>query len=252
MSKQIKKTDAVDAAPGRALPSQSVTKEIEQIWVVSNLPDVNTGGHVGHPTALFEFSNNHPGGQALVAGPLPVLVGKTPAVAAAIREEQIREVDEDEAEELQDEYHGQRRKARRAAALAAADENALSTLPPWAAALLAGTPGVGAAAGLAPASDTQTSMPNDLGGGELKPPGDASQEAHSPTAPADRQQQKDELTDEDEDDEEQYGPVNPNTMSKDDLLAEAAKRGVTSVNPDMTKAAIADEINANLPADDEG
>jgi hypothetical protein len=229
---------------------RKATAKVDTLFVVSILKDTETGGHVGHPTAFFEVNPAHPGGQVLVAGPLPVKVGRTAALAAAIREEKVREVDPDEAEDLHGEYHDRRLARRREAAVAAADDEALSMLPPWARAIVEDQlRGV-----------RTTSVPRfdkDLEPTRVTAPSpstevqDNDEGANTDNEPDDADDVDDD-TEDDEDDEEEDDlpkPVNPNTSSKEELLAEAKKRGVTSVNEGMTKKEIADEINANLTAE---
>lgn len=80
---------AKDAAvkPDDQVPAE----EQEHIWVRA-ITGLDARGPGQNETLLFEKDPAHPNGEAFIAGPLPVEVGKTTAVVALLHDKKIEEV----------------------------------------------------------------------------------------------------------------------------------------------------------------
>jgi hypothetical protein len=79
-------------AAGAPAPAPAADQQ-ELIWVVGT-GRANSNG--GFPMALFERNENHPGGEAFIAGPTAVLVAPTSSVLAKIQSGEIRKANRDE------------------------------------------------------------------------------------------------------------------------------------------------------------
>jgi hypothetical protein len=106
----VREREDRDLAEARAAEfGAEKSEEAKQIYVVSTLAAKPDGGH---QVALFEIDSAHPGGQAYVAGPVPVKVAPTAEVSRAIHENRMREVSEREAQSATKKYNDEREKAR--------------------------------------------------------------------------------------------------------------------------------------------
>lgn len=118
---RIKAREEADLEEARAAAAGTApaTESQKTIHVVSTLPARDDGGS---QVALFEIDAAHPGGQAYVAGPVPVEVSPTAEVSRAIHEGRMREVPQSEASSLRSKYEDDRAKARDDARAASAGE----------------------------------------------------------------------------------------------------------------------------------
>jgi hypothetical protein len=89
-----KKTEetSASAAPAAA-PAEKA--EPKTLWVRA-ITGLDTHGEGVHDSLLFERDKQHPGGEAFIAGPLPVEVGMTARVRALLHDEKIEEVPADQ------------------------------------------------------------------------------------------------------------------------------------------------------------
>jgi hypothetical protein len=201
-------------------------RELPTIYVVSLLPSDTSAGFEGHPVALHDVDIRHPGGPSVVvSGRIPVRVASTPAVAAAIKNSQIKEVSEDEARDLISKHAIERRERRRQA-LQESEE---------------GYPDEFSSRRLGEYRD------EEFGRSLLKAGRDAGRDAIRREMPQDDPGGS----------KEGMGSlkaanrVNPNRMGLEDLRAMAAKMGV-EVPEKATKGEIADAINAKIEDSSQG